>query len=50
MGRNSNPSSYRERLWGHVQWLLDLTWVVPVISQNGQNRQFSAVISPGSTA
>ena len=50
MERNSDPSSYRERLWGQVQWRLDLTWVVPVISQNGQNRQFSAAMDLEKTA
>ena len=49
MRRKSDPSSCRERLYVLVQGLSDFNPVVPMISQKGQNRQFSAVMSPEAT-
>ena len=43
MRRKSDPSSCRERLYVLIQGLSDFNPVVPMISQKGQNRQFSAV-------
>lgn len=49
MRRKSDPSSCRERLYVLIQGLSDFNPVVPMISQKGQNRQFSAVMSPEAT-